>query len=234
VVAQGVFEPSALVLAGRKIYWADCVAQAIRRADRDGSEVEDLLSDLTCPTGLAVIEPRPQRPAIVWSEPPDGAIDARQPADIDGSNPAGWTSLELFLDGDPALVSESDFTIETSGDEAPQITAIAVGRAGVTLTFDAPIPPGECIVVRYIPHDTAIRLAALPGDADGNARSSALDILALVDHLNGVPRPPLPDRQCDMNRSGTCDAADILRLIDLLTGAGAYEPWNEAALPACP
>jgi hypothetical protein len=38
---------------------------------------------------------------------------------------------------------------------------------------------------------------------------------------------------CDVNRSGACNAADILALIDTLNGTGALTVWNNTALPSC-
>jgi hypothetical protein len=37
--------------------------------------------------------------------------------------------------------------------------------------------------------------------------------------------------QTDINRSGATGSGDILRLIDLLNGAGAYPVFNGLALP---
>ena len=35
----------------------------------------------------------------------------------------------------------------------------------------------------------------------------------------------------DINRSGWFEMTDVLELIDLLNGAGAYEPWINATVP---
>ena len=56
-----------------------------------------------------------------------------------------------------------------------------------------------------------------------------LDILALIDRLNGVIA--LPEWSTDIDRDGSAGPQDILRLIDLLNGAGAFEPWNGKSLP---
>jgi len=34
--------------------------------------------------------------------------------------------------------------------------------------------------------------------------------------------------------SGACNPADVLAVIDLLNGAGAFDRWNNRPLPACP
>jgi hypothetical protein len=61
-----------------------------------------------------------------------------------------------------------------------------------------------------------------------------VDILAIIDNLNGRIDPPLPMYQCDIDRSGKCLPADILRVIDLLNGAHCFYPWNGACLPEWP
>jgi hypothetical protein len=74
----------------------------------------------------------------------------------------------------------------------------------------------------------------LPADANGDGTSSPVDILAIIDNLNSRLEPPLEIWQCDINRSSLCEPSDILRLIDLLNGAGVYDSWNGQSLPACP
>ena len=51
----------------------------------------------------------------------------------------------------------------------------------------------------------------------------------LIDALNGSV--PLPLSSTDSDRSGVVQPQDLLRLIDLLNGAGAFEPWNGRSLP---
>ncbi len=66
----------------------------------------------------------------------------------------------------------------------------------------------------------------------GDGLSNSLDILVLIDYLNGITS--LNEWQCDIDRSGECDPLDILKLIDLLNGAGEYDVWLEAEIPPCP
>ena len=61
-------------------------------------------------------------------------------------------------------------------------------------------------------------------------------MLILVEHspspsteLNGVT--DLAEYKTDTDRSGASNATDILRVIDLLNGAGAYDPYLNAVLP---
>jgi len=50
--------------------------------------------------------------------------------------------------------------------------------------------------------------------------------------LNGIVS--IPDYRLDMDRSGVAGPEDILRLIDLLNGAAAFEPWLDATIGPCP
>lgn len=60
----------------------------------------------------------------------------------------------------------------------------------------------------------------------------------MVDVLNGSASCPWDLYSCDVDRSGTVNATDILGVIDLLNGARAFTAWNNRALPtrpaACP
>lgn len=59
----------------------------------------------------------------------------------------------------------------------------------------------------------------------------------MINDLNDVA-PPLHGLYSeDIDHSGVFTSADLLRLIDLLNGAGAYDPWNGTPLPdsaGCP
>ena len=61
-----------------------------------------------------------------------------------------------------------------------------------------------------------------------------IDIHARIDSINPVPGRILPDYSSDIDRSGVTTGSDILRLIDLLNGAGEFETWIARSLPSCP
>lgn len=170
--------------------------------------------------------------SLIGSDPPDGAIDARQPSDMAGQIAYGWQSVELTFDGGMAELSPVDlFISETGGDGvAPVIVSIdmlAADRARVTLS--EPIEPGTWTRFLHTASGSSIRLGYLPGDVNGDGAAAAKDILALIDSLNGAN--PRPDYAADANRSGLSEPADILRVIDLLNGAGAFDAWNGVSLP---
>ncbi len=53
----------------------------------------------------------------------------------------------------------------------------------------------------------------------------------LIDVLNDVIDPTPPSYQTDTDRSDVTNPSDVLRVIDLLNGAGAYDVYLGATLP---
>ncbi|MFQ5414599.1 MAG: hypothetical protein ACE5E6_09100, partial [Phycisphaerae bacterium] len=169
---------------------------------------------------------------IVGSDPPDMAIDARQPTAPDGSNPDGWRFITLeFNNPLPNPLPNDFFLIEMGGDGVPpEIASVSlVGFTTVLMELAAPIEPGAWTIIIHNESLTFTRIGYLPGDVNGNAHSAANDVLTLIDHLNGAQ--PLPVWSADIDRSDMVTASDILRVIDLLNGAGVYDEWNGATLP---
>jgi hypothetical protein len=170
---------------------------------------------------------------IVSSAPPDGAIDARQPSDVDGANPAGWDTVMLTFNESADELTLDHIEILSTAEAVPQISTMVIEQQVVTLTLDQVVPLGACTTIRHLPSQSQVRLSYLPGDANSDAQSGPLDILALIDELNGVHAPNMQPWQCDANRSGLCEPLDILRIIDLINGAGVYDAWNGIELPEC-
>ncbi len=168
---------------------------------------------------------------IVDSFPPADAIDARQPSAIDGGNPIGWTTIELTFDGEASSVIAADFDVLIDPPKAgqPAVADIQTNGDIVRVILDSPIPAGAWTTLWHSPSATGVRIGSLPGDVNGNGVSNPQDILALVDHLNGVSN--LPEYSTDLNRSNLTEAGDILRLVDVLNGAGAFDTWNGRSLP---
>ncbi len=163
--------------------------------------------------------------------PPSDSIDARIPSN-DSGEPTGWSSIELSMCAEAdEIVRPEHFDVFSAGTTL-FVTDVLITDGMVSLTLSSPIPPGECTIIRHLPTDTDIHLGFLPGDVSGDGLANALDILVLIDYLNGIAA--LNDWQCDIDRSGECDPLDILRLIDLLNGAGGYDVWLGAEIAPCP
>jgi len=173
---------------------------------------------------------------ITSSDPPDGAVDAREATDPTGVLLFGWNSVDISFAMAAGGVSASDFVLtELGGDGVPPgVAGIALmGPNTIQLQFDDRIEPGTRLVITHKPSYTRTCLASLPGDVGGDGASSASDILDVIDNLNGILNPPLAVWQCDVDRSGVCNSTDILEVIDLLNGAGAHRKWNNAHVPDC-
>ena len=107
----------------------------------------------------------------------------------------------------------------------------------VAVQFDAPIEPGAWTVVTHTDSGTTSCLGYLPGDAGGNRLTSSGDITDIINCLNNVVDPPCEIWQQDINRSLSATTSDVLRVIDLVNGAGDFIVWNTKTLPgiaACP
>lgn len=173
--------------------------------------------------------------SIVSSNPPPQAIDARQPSDPNGQNHSGWSYVELTFDGDVSNLDPLDFAVSVEPPGlAPQIGFVnLVGPNTVGLQFGDGVeeifPIGHWTIITHTASGTAVRFGFLPGDVNADKTTSPVDVLALIDALNGVSL--LPEYSTDVDRSGVTNPADILRVIDLLNGAGEYDVYNGATLP---
>jgi len=170
--------------------------------------------------------------AIVSSDPPNDAIDARQPSDPIGANPAGWQSVKIQFDGDATGLTTTDFdiSVDPAGAPVPGITSVSVDGSMVTVDLDSAIPVEAWTIVTHQDSNTHIRIGYLPGDVNNDRVANASDILAVIDSLNHIG-DPLPIWQTDIDRSGMDTNSDILRVIDLLNGAGSYTGFLGATLP---
>jgi hypothetical protein len=192
-----------------------------------------LLEDLTIDAGPCGCS------EVLSSVPANCMHEARQPSEPDGSEPAGWNSVELeFECTDTSSVQPGDFTVTQvplgDFDIPPAIDALVPNGSTLNVVFDRVITPAAWTCVRYDPSGQRVCIGWLPADVNGDGTSSAVDILAVIDNLNDQVDPPYEEHQCDVDRSGSCGPPDILRVIDLLNGADAYDPMLNASLPACP
>jgi hypothetical protein len=173
-------------------------------------------------------------PSVVSSHPPNCAIDARQPSEPNGSVPDGWDSIAITFSGDTSAILPGDFDAYVfEGDPSPPtITDVELDGTTVTLRLSRRIPMQKWTCIRYVPTGRELCLNHLPANVSADNTSGPVDILWLIDCLNGFRTCEL--WQCDANRTGLCDPADILRVIDLLNGAALYDPWLHASIAACP
>ncbi|MGD2108504.1 MAG: hypothetical protein PVI86_03840 [Phycisphaerae bacterium] len=166
---------------------------------------------------------------ITVSDPPDCTVDPRQPYGLDGSAEDDRASFTMTFNRPAGLVRSDDFSVEVfpESETVPVIEAVELNGAVATLTFDQILPPQRWTCVTHNFSGDRFCWGALPADVDGSRKSETSDLQPLVDHLGGSGSLEL--WRCDINRSGRCTGADLLRAIDLLNGGDVYEPgWNDA------
>ncbi len=168
---------------------------------------------------------------LLSSFPPSDSIDARQPSDIGGANPAGWDTIHLMFDADPTGLGAEDFTITTDPPVTnPTIQSVTVLNDTVTIQLDGFIPVEAWTIFTHNASGQSVRLGYLPGDVNGSLQSNAQDITSLVNAINGVG-PILEDWSTDVNRSNMTQSQDITTLVNLLNGAGSFNVFFGATLP---
>ncbi|MBU0719077.1 MAG: hypothetical protein KJ749_12570 [Planctomycetes bacterium] len=176
--------------------------------------------------------------AIGASNPPSGAIDARQPnpVDNDPANPQGWQAVALtFVScSDTSGMGAGDFTVtEVSGTApVPVISSVEASTNPITLHFSSPLEPGAWTVITHNASGTKVCLGYLPGDTNQDKLVATADISYLIDCINLVATCAY--YQTDIDRSNVTNPSDILREIDLLNGAGDLGTWITQSLPVSP
>jgi hypothetical protein len=173
-------------------------------------------------------------------DPPDCAIDARQPSAPDGTSPAGWDSMTIeFLDDpatcDPCTLNATAFGVREVpfNLNPPTITGVTCDGMTATVQLSRIITEGSWTCIRYLETEEDFCMGNQPGDANGDRTSAPSDILRVIDCLNNVATCEI--YQGDIDRSGVTGPPDILRVIDLLNGAGSYRSYlNTQISVVCP
>jgi hypothetical protein len=175
-------------------------------------------------------------------------VDARQPRSFDDgtvllgidtiiadgpsdAHPDCWALCET-LPEDETANAIADVVEDANGD----------GTSRYTITLQRRITPGALTEITYKSWSGATEVAgeftSLPGDtgADGISGTHSgndeiprtEDITVLFNCcLNETCTPAFGNYSCDIDHSGDATSADILRLIDVLNGAGEFlMPWD--------
>jgi glucose/arabinose dehydrogenase len=171
---------------------------------------------------------------ILSSFPPDGSVDARRPSDMDGMNAVGWSHVELTLDVVVDCLTALDFAVMQQGGKEPAPPGIAkvagLGHGRIRVDFDRPIEPEAWTSIEHVPTGSSVRLGYLPGDVNGDGAVTVDDIDILLAVIRGAGGPAQA-WSVDIDRSGRSDQIELLTLLDLLVGAGAFQPYFGATLP---
>lgn len=187
---------------------------------------------------------------IAMADPPSGTVDARQPHPMNSPNlrqgigATGFPGIlaePIHIQLSPAVAgAEGCFSLcESAADPlGPNgIASVVYHGSGVyQINLNRAISMGAVTKITYEGDGSFITYASHPANVNSDTISSPLDILTLIDGLNGVHVPPLTPYQCDLDRTLVCSPADIITLIDMLNGAGGFESWLNVGRPVdtCP
>jgi len=185
------------------------------------------------------------QPVILSSTPENCQIDARAPHAATSTTALGDTVFQLQFDRNMELVPNNRFVTYVVPTIIDGWIFPAIERVGsvVTFTLNRPIPTATGATAFPTPRWTCITYTQgdpcsntscwghFPGDVDANLQNELADREALIDFFY-LPTPPL--HRCDMNYSGACTPLDIIEWIDMANGGGAFGPWLNTTMVACP
>lgn len=173
---------------------------------------------------------------VEFVQPPPEVVDARQPHPINATVPRqGIDSIVVQgPPGAPASCWQLCESADTGKANAIQ-SAVENPLGTYTLTLDRVITPVAATSIVYLGSGDRATYYSHPGNVNGDSAAAVLDVLAIIDCLNGVNMAiscpwGFPFSQ-DLDHSGGFGPADILREIDLLNGADALEPANGTVIP---
>jgi hypothetical protein len=171
---------------------------------------------------------------VTFLDPPSGVVDARQPHPTGNLEPRlGISALRVEA---PAGAEFTDCwnLCETSergfGPNGIQ-SVVDNGDGTLTIHLVRVITEGAATTVTYKGSGDSGLFIFHPANANGDQVSNQLDILALVDHLNGVIELPWGLYSSDIAHRGAPSPLSLLALIDLLNGADLQDPWLGTPLP---
>jgi len=196
----------------------------VRVADEGGSR----------PSGRLLINSRSGGPCppgtVEWIDPPPNVVDAGIP--VDPAAPTTSLGIDRIVVRAPPDSMTTCWDVcahEPAGGENAIMRQERAQDGTTTLVLRRPITPGAVTLVRYLDdagQATEAAFAAMPGDVNGDGKTSPADVLELVDVLNGITGPAWSAYSTDVDRSGVTQAADVLAIIDLLYGAAPFQVWN--------
>ncbi len=220
-----------------------CRVDSELECDTSGGE---WLDHLTCfdDDGLDVCEEPPVCPGpLDWDEcvPPTGVLDARQPRDVTGGEKQGIDLIVVT-----GIPGAHDACFEFCESEREGLSNDIIGvdedpEGTYAIQLRRRITPGARTTITYdaLGNFTSVgTFDSLPADVDASETSDVDDIVEMVECcLNQVCAPVHGEYSCDLDRSGGVSGADVLRVIDLLHGAGDLtKAWDgeELRWPGCP
>ena len=172
------------------------------------------------------LQPTARWRRMLSSNPPDGAVDARN-ASKSSATGGPWTTVRLVFNADSASVTPDDLVVQDGTPNPPRIQKVTSDGPTLTVQFDRPIQPEKWTTITHKNSSSSTRIGRFPGDVDANGKADTRDVLTLLDAVNGGHK--LPDYRSDIDGNGTLGPGDVLRLLDVITEARAREKSSGAA-----
>ncbi len=171
---------------------------------------------------------------VQWIDPPNGVVDAGRPFLNSGPlTPMGIDRLTLKAPTGADQLECWDLCETKSLDVPNSVIRVSSQGGGMfSITLGRAITPGAATTITYNgdPTTTGVFISH-PANVNGDSATGPVDLLDLIDALNGVRVLPWGLRSGDIDRSGLVAPADILEEVDLLNGAGGYAAWNGTPRP---
>lgn len=220
------------------------IADSCAEPDCNGNSVNDTCdithgSSVDCNANQIPDDCECTNAPVHFLTPLSGTVDARQPHLVnDASQRQGIQSITVA--GTPCVDLSQWSLCETQHAGAPNSiqSVTSQGNCTLVLTLAKPITPGAVTRIFNQTGDQQVLVGTLiahPSNVNGDTTASSIDILRIIDCLNGIS----PATNCpwgvhsrDIDHSGQFNPADILRVIDLLNGAGEFTVWNATPRPS--
>ena len=146
-----------------------------------------------------------------WIDFPDG-FQWKKEAEIGGELNVPQKDNIMCSDGyDGKLTfTSSDENVVKVNAETGAITIVGPGKATITIS-------GTATYYRNAPKSISYQVViASGGDANGDGKTDAMDIVAIVNYLMGNPPAGFTVKAADINKDGKVDAADIVMIVNTI------------------
>jgi hypothetical protein len=172
---------------------------------------------------------------VTFNSPTPGILDAGRPYPPgDATQLLGIDTIQVTAPAGANLLGCWSVCETASNGPANGIAGITDNGGGqFTIQLARPITTGAVTKITYAGNLLMFaRYIAHPANLNVDGFANTTDVQALVNALNGGTPLPVGLLSGDVDRSGAVTAADILDLVGLLNGEGAYAIWNNTAKPA--
>ena len=172
---------------------------------------------------------------ITSSNPPSGAIDARDSSQSGLKSGLGFKIIYLTFSGPIAGIKANDFLVSSSNPSNPPTVANVLPLSNPSRAvsiLSRPLIANERITLTHKPSGSSVCLGFKPLDIDGDGRALSRDLSQLRYLLTipaGQDRTLWPLHKVDINHDRVFNEADITRALEI-----AQSTISPIALPACP